>query len=67
MFSHQVAGQKWQAYTVDGQTAGYLTRWKDAGLAFLTVHGAGHEVPTYKPKVALQMWEKYLSGEYTNG
>jgi len=25
------------------------------------VHGAGHEVPTYKPKEALELFEKYLS------
>jgi hypothetical protein len=27
----------------------------------MTVHGAGHEVPTYKPKEALDLFEKYLS------
>jgi carboxypeptidase C (cathepsin A) len=57
----------WQPYSVAGQTAGYLTKWKDAKLAFLTVHGAGHEVPTYKPEVALEMWENYLHGKYTDG
>ena len=34
-------------------------------FAFLTVHGAGHEVPAYMPKVALDMWEKYLQGYWT--
>ena len=38
----------------------------DAKLGFVTVHGAGHEVPTYKPEVALELWTKYLNGEWTN-
>jgi len=36
----------WQSYVVDEQVAGYLTKWSDTKLGFLTVHGAGHEVPT---------------------
>ncbi len=41
---YEVAGRAWQDYTVDGQTAGYITKWKDTGFAFATVRGAGHEV-----------------------
>lgn len=63
---YQVSGSAWQTYTVDGQTAGYLTKWKNTKLGFLTIHGAGHEVPTYKPEVALDMWSKYIKGEFTN-
>lgn len=48
------------------QTAGYLTQWKKTKLGFLTVHGAGHEVPAYKPEIAFDMWKNYLAGEYTN-
>jgi carboxypeptidase C (cathepsin A) len=59
------AGQNWKTYTVNQQTAGYATQWKDTKLGFLTVHGAGHEVPTYKPEVALDLWKKYLNGEFT--
>lgn len=34
----------WQTYTVNDQTAGYITKWKDTKLGFVTVHKAGHEV-----------------------
>ena len=26
----------------------------------------GHEVPTYVPEVAYDLWSKYLSGAFTN-
>jgi carboxypeptidase C (cathepsin A) len=63
---YQVAGKPWQAYTVDGQVGGYLTKWSNTKLAFATVHGAGHEVPAYKPEAAYWLWESYLKGELTN-
>jgi carboxypeptidase C (cathepsin A) len=63
---YEVSGKPWQTYTYNQQTAGYLTKWKDTGFAFTTIHGAGHEVPTYKPDVALDMWTKYLNGELTS-
>ncbi len=53
----------WDQYTVDGQLGGYYTQF-DGHLGFLTVHGAGHEVPTYQPKVALDLFTKYLNGEW---
>lgn len=40
----QIDGRMWQTYTVNQQTAGYLTKWTNTKMAFLTVHGAGHEV-----------------------
>lgn len=63
----------WTTWTVDGQTAGYVTKFdtsnafgkgKDSRFSFVTVHFAGHEVPTYKPKEALDLFEKYLNGEF---
>jgi len=62
---YEVSGKAWQTYTVADQVAGYATQWKNTHLGFLTIHGAGHEVPTYKPEVALDMWKKYLAGEFT--
>ena len=54
-------------YNNDGQTAGYVTKFntppegsKDSRFAFMTVHFAGHEVPTYKPKEALELFQKYI-------
>jgi carboxypeptidase C (cathepsin A) len=57
----------WKTWMVDGQTAGYITTFntpysKTSRFAFMTVHGAGHEVPTYKPKEALELFEMYLKG-----
>ena len=63
---YEVSGRAWQDYTVSEQTAGYITKWANTKLAFATVHGAGHEVPTYKPDVALALFKMYLSGELTN-
>lgn len=52
----------------DGQTAGYITKFntpfsKDSRFSFITVHFAGHEVPTYKPKEALQLFQMYLDNK----
>ena len=58
---------RWLEYVVGGQVAGYLTRFRGHRFALLTVHGAGHEVPTYRPAEALDMWTRYLDGEFTNG
>ena len=61
-----VVGAEWQQQTLDGQPVGYLAQFHPSTkLAFLTVHGAGHEVPTYKPAVALNLFTKYLTGDYT--
>jgi carboxypeptidase C (cathepsin A) len=60
------APNSWSVYTVDKQTAGYLTQWKNTKLGFLTIHRAGHEVPTYVPAVALDMFKRYLAGEFTS-
>lgn len=32
------------------------------GLTFVTIRGAGHEVPLHKPKLALKLVESFLSG-----
>jgi hypothetical protein len=56
----------WQPYLVEGQTAGFLSQFAKTKLAFLTVHNAGHEVPTYTPGVALDMFTRYLKGEFTS-
>jgi len=58
----------WTTWMVDGQTAGYSTTFKtpfgkESRFAFMTVHGAGHEVPTYKPKEALDLFKKYLQND----
>ena len=59
-------GTNWKAFEVNGQVGGYITKWKDTKLGFATVHGAGHEVPAYKPEAALWLWDSYLKGDLTN-
>jgi hypothetical protein len=56
----------WQPYMVDSVHSGYYTKWKNVKLAFVTVRDAGHEVPRYKPAVALDMWNKFLDGVWFN-
>jgi cathepsin A (carboxypeptidase C)/serine carboxypeptidase-like clade 2 len=63
---YSVSGSKWVELKVNGQTGGYLTKWKNTKMGFLTIHHAGHEVPTYQPIVAYAMWQKFLSGVLTN-
>lgn len=56
----------WQTYYFNGQPSGSITNWKNTKLVFMTVHGAGHEVPLFKPDVALQMITDFLSGQLTS-
>jgi len=63
---YEVAGKSWKSYEVNGQVAGYLTQWKGTKLGFLTVHGAGHEVPAYKPEIAFDLWKNFLAGTFTD-
>jgi len=51
----------WRPWTVDGKRrmAGYVVRY-DSGLDFVTIRGAGHMVPTYKPLAAIVMLAHWL-------
>jgi carboxypeptidase C (cathepsin A) len=58
----------WKTWYVDGQTAGYTTKFKtpyskESRFSFMTVHSAGHEVPTYKPKEALVLFDMYVNNK----
>jgi carboxypeptidase C (cathepsin A) len=60
----------WKVWEIDGQTAGYITQFetpfsKEPRLTFATVHYAGHEVPTYKPKEAFYLFKSYLNNDYS--
>ncbi|XP_022883182.1 serine carboxypeptidase II-2-like [Olea europaea var. sylvestris] len=50
----------WRAWYDDGQVGGWTQEYN--GLTFVTVRGAGHEVPLHKPKQALTLIKSYLSG-----
>ena len=47
------------------QFAGFQVAWKGNGTAasftLSTVHGAGHEVPTYKGQQAKQLFGRFLA------
>jgi len=62
--------EMWKVWKIDGQTAGYITQFdtpfsKDSRLTFATVHFAGHEVPTYKPKEAFYLFKAFLDNDYS--
>lgn len=49
---------KWAAWKVDGQVAGFVVKFK--GMQYYTVHGAGHMVPSTRPKQSLELLKKFL-------
>lgn len=51
-------------HSEDSQIAGYTTHFEvESGtFTFATVHGAGHEVPAYKPRQAYLLFENFLNG-----
>ncbi|XP_059635963.1 serine carboxypeptidase II-2 [Cornus florida] len=50
----------WRAWYDDGQVGGWTQEYE--GLTFVTVRGAGHEVPLHKPKLALSLIKSFLAG-----
>mmetsp|Transcript_39750 Transcript_39750/g.52399 ORF Transcript_39750/g.52399 Transcript_39750/m.52399 type:complete len:607 (+) Transcript_39750:64-1884(+) len=48
----------WSPWMYAGQVAGYETRFE--GLRFVTVHGAGHEVPAFKPGPSIKLLAGFL-------
>ena len=58
------AWHAWKSNTVEDKgeiVAGYAVSYKN--FQFITIKGAGHMVPTFKPRVALTMFDKFLKGE----
>ncbi|KAJ3675684.1 hypothetical protein LUZ60_004726 [Juncus effusus] len=51
----------WRPWFCNDQVAGYI-RGYDHNFTFLTVKGAGHAVPEYKPKEALAFYSRWLAG-----
>lgn len=58
----------WLTWHVNDQTAGYATKfnttYENNSFMFITVHGAGHEVPAYKPAEAFDLWERFLTDSW---
>ena len=58
--------EPWRPWTLDGgaMMAGYVTRYETPhGFDFVTVRGAGHMVPQFKPREAFALLSFFLNGE----
>jgi hypothetical protein len=59
----------WKPWKVLDQFAGFVTYFDlgdktNATFTFATVHGAGHEVPSYRPMEAFELFKNYLTGKW---
>jgi len=62
-------GGLWKRWEIDGQTSGFVTDFDlgdhtKSSFRFATVHGAGHEVPAYRPVEALHLFKSYFSDKW---
>ncbi|VVA92715.1 unnamed protein product [Arabis nemorensis] len=53
---------KWRPWISNGEVGGF-TQGYDNNLTFLTIKGAGHTVPEYKPQEALDFYSRFLAGK----
>ncbi|XP_027350678.1 serine carboxypeptidase-like 25 isoform X2 [Abrus precatorius] len=51
----------WYPWYVKNQVGGWTEVYE--GVTFATVRGAGHEVPLFKPRAALQLFKSFLAGK----
>jgi carboxypeptidase C (cathepsin A) len=56
--------ESWRPWTVDGcrRMGGYVTRYKGS-FDFLTIRGAGHMVPTYKPDSSFAFLKAWIEND----
>lgn len=53
--------QDWTPWYIKQQVGGWTIAYD--GLMFVTIRGAGHQVPTFKPKEALLMLRRFLANK----
>ncbi|KAL7148793.1 hypothetical protein ABFS83_06G203100 [Erythranthe nasuta] len=53
---------EWRFWKSNGQVAGFLQEYAN-NLTFLTIKGAGHTVPEYKPRESLDFFSRWLQGQ----
>ena len=60
----------WIPWMGVNRTAGFVTRFRlknnKSSFTFVTVHGAGHEVPSYRPMEALELFRRYLDHDWSS-
>ena len=56
--------QPWRSWTLDSclKMGGYVTRY-EGNFDFVTIRGAGHMVPTYKPDAAFEMFRTWIEND----
>jgi len=52
----------WSSWRINGQVAGYYNKF--FGFTFVTVHGAGHMVPSTRPEFGYEVFKAYLNGRW---
>ncbi|KAI4367557.1 hypothetical protein MLD38_023284 [Melastoma candidum] len=54
---------EWRPWYVDGQIAGYQVKYMNDNyrLTYVTLKGAGHTGPEYKPHEALEMFDRFVA------
>ncbi|EFH59863.1 hypothetical protein ARALYDRAFT_480041 [Arabidopsis lyrata subsp. lyrata] len=53
---------EWRPWISNNQAAGFTQGYAN-NLTFLTIKGAGHTVPEYKPRESLDFYSRFLAGE----
>ncbi|KAF7820650.1 serine carboxypeptidase-like 35 [Senna tora] len=54
--------KNWSAWFHNQQVAGWKQVY-EGGLTFVTIRGAGHQVPLYAPQQSLSLFSYFLSGK----
>ncbi|KAL6514587.1 hypothetical protein OROGR_020166 [Orobanche gracilis] len=55
----------WYPWYYQGEVGGYVVGYRD--VTFVTIRGAGHFVPSYKPEQALAFFSSFLEGKLPPG
>ncbi|KAL2927055.1 Serine carboxypeptidase-like 20 [Bienertia sinuspersici] len=53
---------EWRPWLSNDQVAGYVQAYEH-NLTFITIKGAGHTVPEYKPREAFDLYSRWLEGK----
>ena len=54
--------KEWTQYEIDNQVSGFVQKYKE-GIVFITVKGAGHNVPQNKRDSAFKIFDSFIKGK----